>query len=290
MNLKQDPPQKLPVSVVIITLNAERTLLKTLTSVIDWAGEVVVVDSGSTDATLTIARIMGCQIQHRTFDGYGPQKQFAVEQALYNWVFLLDADEVVDDQLQQDIRRAIAIPPKETQAFSVSRRLVFMGRAMRHVGESKKPLVRLFNRKTSHVSADLVHEQVVTSGDIVPLHGMLWHYSYGSLHEYLDKLNRYTSLGAGELQRKGRKSSRAILPFRFGWTFLSIYFGKGGLLDGFPGFVWALFSAIYPIAKYAKLHEIRTDQSATYPALKKPANPSALPDADNPKLDMVIQP
>lgn len=268
-------PTKIPLSVVIITLNAERTLLQTLTSVIDWAGEVVVVDSGSTDATLTIARIMGCQIYHRTFDGYGPQKQFAVEQALNDWVLLLDADEVVDEALQQEIWRAMVTPPAEDQAFSVSRRLVFMGRAMRHVGESHKPLVRLFNRKGAKVSSALVHEQVEVSGDLVPLSGLLWHYSYGSLHEYLEKLNRYTTIGAGEMIKAGRYQTRWLLPFRFVWTFLSIYVFKGGFLDGFAGFTWALFSAIYPVAKYTKLHELRTSQSAICPEPTKSKDQAA---------------
>ncbi|GAA4463241.1 glycosyltransferase family 2 protein [Nibrella saemangeumensis] len=268
-------PTKLPLSVVIITLNAERTLLQTLTSVIDWAGEIVVVDSGSTDATLTIARIMGCQIYHRTFDGYGPQKQFAVDQATNDWVLLLDADEVVDKELQREIWRAMAIPPDAQQAFSVSRRLIFMGRAMQHIGESRKPLVRLFNRKQSKVSSAMVHEQVEVAGDTVPLTGLLWHYSYGSLHEYLEKLNRYTTIGAGELVKAGRRQSRLLLPFRFLWTFLSIYVFKGGFLDGFAGFTWALFSAIYPVAKYTKLHELRTSQSAMHPEPTKSKNPIA---------------
>ncbi|GAA4409289.1 glycosyltransferase family 2 protein [Nibrella viscosa] len=275
---KLPDPAKLPLSVVIITLNAERTLLQTLTSVIDWADEVVIVDSGSIDATLTIARIIGCRIYHRTFDGYGPQKQYAVEQATHDWVLLLDADEVVDDTLQRAIWRVMAIPPNEDQAFSVSRRLVFMGQAMRYVGESRRPLVRLFNKKTAQVSAALVHEQVTVSGDIVPLAGMLWHYSYGSLHEYLEKLNRYTTLGAGELAKANRRQTRLLLPVRFIWTFLATYLFKGGFLDGFAGFIWSLFSAIYPIAKYAKLHELRTGQAAVHPETPKPVVSLATPD------------
>ncbi len=248
---------KLPLSVVMITYNAERTLHQTLASVIDWAGEVVVVDSGSTDATLLIAGRLGCQVYRHPFAGYGPQKQFAIAQATHDWVLLLDADESLDDSLQEAVRQSFAVTPADTLAFSVPRSLVFLGCTLQHSGENRRPIVRIFNRHQGRVSDAAVHETVAVAGPVVALTGELRHDSYASLHEYIDKLNQYTSLGAETMARAGRRSPVWTLPFRFLFTFLSIYVFKGGFLDGFPGFAWAFLSATSPVIKYTKLYEIQ---------------------------------
>ncbi|MBC8156307.1 MAG: glycosyltransferase family 2 protein [Bacteroidetes bacterium] len=249
-------PDKLPLSVVMITYNAERTLHQTIASVVDWAGEVVLVDSGSTDATPAIAQRFGCRVHHHPFAGYGPQKQFAIAQASHDWVLLLDADECVDETLQRAIQQVFADPPADTLAFSLPRSLVFLGRTLRHSGENRRPVVRLFNRRYGRVNAALVHEAVAVAGSVVPLRGELLHDSYASLHEYIDKLNQYTSLSAENMARAGRRSPVWTLPFRFVFTFLSIYVIKGGFLDGFPGFAWAFLSATYPVIKYIKLYDL----------------------------------
>lgn len=245
----------LSLSVVLITLNAERTLSETLASVSSWADEIVLVDSGSTDNTLLIAQSYGCRVFHRSFDGFGPQKQFAIEQATHDWVLLLDADEAPDSQLQTSIRQTLAASPDPKQAFSLPRSLVFMGHPMHHGGEQNRPVVRLFNRRFAHITSKLVHESVVTQGAISPLNGVLWHHSYGSLHEYITKMNQYTTLNAQQAKPQPRRQGPLNVSARFFFKFFTVYFVKGSILDGLPGFVWAFFSAVYPVLKYTKLYE-----------------------------------
>ncbi|WP_266365753.1 glycosyltransferase family 2 protein [Tellurirhabdus rosea] len=270
---------KLPLSVVIITRNAERTLLQTLMSVMDWADEIVLVDSGSTDETVSIAQMFGCRVLHRKFDGYGTQKGYAVDQATHDWVLLLDADEVPDMDMQSAIRRVMQSSPDPRQAYSLPRSLVFMGRTFRHSGEHRRPVLRLFNRCYGHVSADLVHEQVKISGTVTPLDGTLLHYSYASLHDYIEKMNRYTSLSAesalakavhaGSPRRAVFRADSLVMAMRFLTRFTKIYVLKSGFLDGLPGMVWALLSAIYPVVKHTKEYE-KTHH------LDKPLRPSAI--------------
>jgi glycosyltransferase involved in cell wall biosynthesis len=254
-----------PLSVVLITFNAERTLRETLASVTSWADEIVLVDSGSTDDTLTIAHAHGCRVLHRSFDGFGPQKQFAIKQATHDWILLLDADEAPDDQLQTSIQQTLAASPDPKQAFSLPRSLVFMGHLMHHGGEQNRPVVRLFNRRYAHVTNALVHESVVTQGVVTPLSGVLWHYSYGSLHEYITKMNQYTTLNAQQAKPQPHQEGPLNVSARFFFKFFTIYFVKGSILDGLPGFIWAFFSAVYPVLKYTKLYEqvAFTDSSAS---------------------------
>lgn len=249
------PAPKPPLSVVIITFNAERTLAKTLQSVREWADEVLLVDSGSTDNTLTIAQTLGCRILHHRFDGFGSQKQFAINRATNNWVLLLDADETPDAVLQVSIQQAITQNTDSRHSFSLPRSLVFMGKILRHGGEHNRPVVRLFNRQHARISESLVHETVVSNGSVTLLSGTLWHDSYGSLHDYVSKMNHYTSLNARQSGKKPRQQGPLDVSARFAFKFVNVYFVKGSILDGLPGFVWAFFSAVYPVLKYIKLQE-----------------------------------
>lgn len=266
--------RKPPLSVVIITLNAERTLAQTLQSVNTWADEIVLVDSGSTDATLSVARSYGCRILHHRFDGFGTQKQFAVNQATHNWVLLLDADEVLDATLQHTIQQTLNQNPDTTQSFSLPRSLVFMGKPLQHGGEFNRPVVRLFNRQHARVSDALVHETVITTGPVSMLSGVLWHDSYGSLHEYIAKMNQYTSLNARQSGKRPRRRGPLDVSVRFAFKFVKVYFFKGSILDGLPGFVWAFFSAVYPVLKYSKQQEWTTIKNKRHRQTNTKASPA----------------
>jgi len=265
-----------PLSVALITLNAERTLQKTLQSVRSWADDIVVVDSGSTDETLNIAATLGCRILYRPFDGYGNQKQFAIDQARHDWVLLLDADEVPDETMQAAICRTIQSNPDPRQAFSLPRSLVFMNHLMRHSGEHRRPVVRLFNRRYGRMSQDEVHERVLPAGPLAILDGTLLHDSYASIHDYLEKMNRYTTAGARVLKpqtpvlhRNGfaeAPSGGLRMLLRFVARFFKIYLLKKGFLDGLPGVVWALLSAMYPVVKYTKQYEQSQQTSPDRPS------------------------
>ncbi|WP_128547858.1 glycosyltransferase family 2 protein [Larkinella soli] len=250
-------PARVPLSVVIITLNAERTLAKSLASVADWADEIILVDSGSTDATLSIARKFECRVYHREFDGFGTQKQYAVEQATHDWVLVLDADEIVSKPLALEIRELFTKGTPIMDGYALPRNLVFLGRVLRYSGQHRQPILRLFDRRQGCISPTRVHESVQVAGPVGRFSAPLIHDSYGSLHEYVVKMNQYTTLSAGEMAARQKKANLPLQGLRFLFTFLKIYIFRRGVLDGYPGFVWALLSAVYPVIKYTKLHEIQ---------------------------------
>jgi len=252
-----------PVSAVMITLNSAR-LLRRVLDALHWCDEVVVVDSGSTDATVAIAEARGCRVLHRPFDGFGNQKAFAVNAARNEWVLVVDADEVVTDELRDEIGRRVAEAeaglrqqiPTAFRGFEVPISLIFLGRLMRHGREYKMPHLRLFNRRFGNYNSARVHEDVILEGPVGRLENHMLHDSYGSLHEYFEKFNRYTTAGARDLLSRVRKASLSQVIFRFPLTFLKEYLLKRNIQNGYPGFVWSLFSALYPVVKYAKLREM----------------------------------
>lgn len=253
------PPSLPPVSAVLITFNAARLLAAVLESV-RWCDEIVVVDSGSTDQTLTIAQQYGCRIMHRDFDGFGPQKQFAVSLARNHWVLALDADEIITPELGREIQQKVgeAVAGKDaSRAFTVPRTLIFLGRLMRYGGEHKQPQLRLFDKRYGNYNAAPVHETIEINGPVGRLTHEMLHDSYASLHDYFGKFNQYTTAGAEAMASRGKKGTKGAVILRFPLTFLKEYFLKLNVLNGYPGFVWSLFSALYPVAKYAKLREIQ---------------------------------
>ena len=249
-------PAKVPLSIVVITLNAERTLKQALESVANWADEIVVVDSGSTDTTLQIAQQFNCRVFYRKFDGFGRQKQYAIEQAKHDWVLVLDADEIVSEPLANEIAALFVTGSPVCAGYSLPRNLIFLGRVLRYSGQNRQAVLRLFDRQRGHITPVPVHESVQLEGATGQLSGILIHYSYGSLHDYVQKMNKYTTLSAEEMVLRHKKATISLQGLRFAFTFLKIYFFKLGILDGYPGFMWALLSGIYPVIKYAKLQEL----------------------------------
>ncbi|RAJ96036.1 glycosyl transferase family 2 [Larkinella arboricola] len=257
---------KVPLSVVMITLNAERTLKKVLETVYDWADDIVLVDSGSTDATLPIAQQFNCRIFYRKFNGFGPQKQFAVNQAKHDWVLVLDADELVSEKLAQEITALFADGLPGPAGYALPRNLIFLGRVLRYSGQNRQPVVRLFNRRKGDVTPVAVHESIQVEGTPGTLSGILIHDSYGSLHDYVQKMNQYTTLSAKEMAVRHKKAHIGLQGLRFLFTFVKIYLLKGGVLDGYPGFMWALLSAVYPVIKYSKLQEMQNQVGESKPS------------------------
>ena len=244
----------MPLSVVLITFNSEKTLIKVLEAV-SWADEIVLVDSGSTDNTLKIAQKFKAKIVHRDFDGYGSQKNFATQQATHDWILSLDDDEVLTPELQQEIQ-SLDYQNTDYQGFKIPRSLIFLGKLLRFSGEYKRLTLRLFNRKYGNWNAEYVHESVEVGGKIGVLKHQILHDSYRDLTDYFDKFNKYTSLGAKTLAERNASVSTFKIISRFPTTFLKIYLLKGSCLDGYAGFMWALLTAINPVVKYAKLREM----------------------------------
>jgi glycosyltransferase involved in cell wall biosynthesis len=246
-----------PVSAVLISRNAERLLDRVL-SALSWCDEIVVVDSGSTDGTTAIAQRHGARVIAHAFEGYGRQKAFAVRQAKHDWVLVVDGDEIVTPELQQEIEKTLARDGDRFAGYDVPISLVFLGRLMTHGGEYKMPHLRLFDRRRGNYNHNAVHERVELDGPVGRLRHHMLHDSYESIEHYFAKFNEYTSAGARDLLARGKTTGAIAVALRLPLTFVGQYFIRGHILNGYPGLVWSLFSAMYPVVKYAKLRELQS--------------------------------
>ena len=244
-----------PISAVLITRDAERLLGDVLTA-LAWCEEIVVVDSGSADRTLEIAKAHRARVLHHDFAGYGPQKAWAVTQATHDWVLVVDADEVVAPELAREIESRLNGDAATYAGYEIPISLVFLGRLMRHGGEYRMPHLRLYDRRRGNYNQNRVHERVELDGPVGRLQHHMLHDSYGSIEAYFDKFNAYTTAGARDLEARGKSAGVATVVLRFPLTFIRQYLLRGHILNGYPGFIWSLFSAMYPVVKYAKLREM----------------------------------
>jgi len=248
----------LTLSVAIITKNEEANLARTLAS-IRWAGEIVIVDGGSTDRTPEIAREFGAKFFVEDWKGFGAQKNSAIAKCSGDWVLSLDADEEVSTELAEEIRRMLQGQP-EHQAWFLSRRNFFLGRWIRHGGYYPDPKLRLFRRGSAQFEERAVHETIRLTVPAGQLRGDLIHHAYPTLDAYIEHMNRYSALGATQAVARG-KTSRSI--FAFLWnvvvvpiaTFKYNYFLRLGFLDGREGLLLHLYHSAYVSWKYAKAWE-----------------------------------
>ena len=240
------------LSVVIITLNAASQLEECLRSAA-FADEILVVDSGSTDATVALAERYGARVVHQDWLGFGPQKQFAVETAKYDWVLCLDADERVSPELRTSLENALKTPC--TAAFRFARCNRFLGRYLKHGEGYPDWSLRLFDRRQAHWSDDAVHEKVVTQAEIGTLDGDLLHDSAESLASYLTKQNRYTTLAAEMALAAGKRASFGRIALSPLVRFIKFYLIRQGFRDGLPGFIHIAIGCFNSFSKYAKMLE-----------------------------------
>jgi glycosyltransferase involved in cell wall biosynthesis len=240
------------VSAIIITKNAGATLRRCLTS-LHWADETIVVDSGSTDDTLAIARELGAQV-HVTADwpGYGPQKNRALGHASGDWVLSIDADEWLTGVASGELQRVIAEPDARA-AYALPRRSSFCGRYMKHSGWWPDYVVRLFRRGSARFSDDLAHERLIVEGAVGKLKEPLMHEAIVDLDQMLLKMNAYSTASALMLSRRGRRASLTGALLHGWWAFMRTYFLRLGVLDGRAGFMLALANAEGSYYRYVKL-------------------------------------
>jgi glycosyltransferase involved in cell wall biosynthesis len=243
------------LSVIVITKNEERNIRPCLDSV-KWANEVVVVDSGSTDNTVTIAKEFTSKVYVRTWKGFSAAKNFALQQATEEWVLWLDADERVTPELQNEIQTVLAADQQDIAAYSMPRQANFLGSWIHHCGWYPGSVVRLFRRTSGTFSDTKVHEHLEVKGSIGALHSDLLHYTDPDLFHYFEKYNRYTTLAAEELTAHGKRFHLAKLIFNPIWIFVKMYILRLGFLDGIPGLILCICSANYVFTKYAKLWEL----------------------------------
>ena len=243
------------LSAVVIARNEESALGACLDS-LAWCQEIVMVDSGSTDRTREIAVEKGARVIDHEWEGYGRQKNFAVRQATNDWVLCIDADEIVGPELRASIEKALAAPAY--RAYEMARRNRFLGRWLRHGEGYPDWSLRLFESKTARWSDDPVHEKVVARGPVGKLDGDLLHDSADSLHNYLEKQNRYTTLQAEALHLAGMRPSVPKMVLGPVVRFVKFYFLRLGFLDGVPGLIHILVGCNNTLMKNAKLIALST--------------------------------
>jgi glycosyltransferase involved in cell wall biosynthesis len=246
------------LSVVIITYNEAANIGRTLQSVQplvkDGQGEIIVVDSGSTDISVGIAKSYGAKVFVEEWKGYAAQKNSAIEKASGDWILSLDADEELDSALQKAL--ADTKLDAEFAGLWIPRKNEFLGRWMKHGGFWPDPKLRLFRRGAGAFQDQKVHETIKVQGKTGKIrYGALLHHSYSTLSDYIDHMNRYSSLGAEMAAAKGQRGNLSNIVLRPFFTFIYNYFFRLGFLDGREGLLLHLYHAVYVSWKYAKVWE-----------------------------------
>jgi len=243
------------LSVGIITKNEEETLPRLLESLKDFADEVVVLDSGSTDRTVKIARDYGAKVFIDRWEGFARQRQKLFDLTAGEWILFLDADEVPDKALKSALRREIQNP--KADAYFLKRRAVYLGKPMRFLWANEKVL-RLVKRGAPARWEGEVHEKLRIEGKVSTLgEGELLHYTYKNLRHHYQKTLLYAELAASQKAAEGYRPTPLDLTLRPLWAFLKGYLLKGGFLDGYRGFLAASGQAVGTFLKYAFILEKR---------------------------------
>ncbi len=242
------------ISAILITKNEAENVGKCLDS-LTFADEVVVVDSGSADGTEAACR-KDPRVRWHSEDwkGYGRQKNSALDKARGPWIFSIDADERATAELADEIGR-VDLEGSPARGYRVPRRSFFGGKWVRHGGWYPDYTIRLWRKDAGRFEDRSVHEAVRVSGPVGTLRGDLLHHTYRDTADYVERMNRYSSLAAAELTRRGRRVSASDLLLRPPFTFLRMFLLKRGFLDGELGFRLAVLYSMYTFVKYVKARE-----------------------------------
>jgi glycosyltransferase involved in cell wall biosynthesis len=244
------------LSVVTLTLNEERNIGDCLETV-RWADELIVVDSGSTDRTVELARAFTAHVYVIRWEGYGAARNYALSRATGDWILWLDADERVTDELAEEIREVVRRNDDSVVGYAVARRAYFLGRWIRHCGWYPSRVVRLFRRSSGRFTETRVHEELVINGRILPARHDILHFTDPDLSHYFAKFNKYTTLAAHDMEAAGRSFLLADLFIRPAYLFFKMYVLRLGFLDGLEGLILSMVSSAYVFTKYAKLWELK---------------------------------
>lgn len=240
------------LSVIIIACNEADNIVDCLASVA-FADERIVLDSGSTDDTVALARAAGARVEVTPdWPGFGPQKNRALDLATGDWVLSIDADERVTPALAEEIQ-AVIVTGQSVAAYEIPRLSSFCGKFIRHSGWRPDAVLRLFRRDVARFTDAAVHERVITEAPVGRLKAHFLHYTYPDLGSAILKMNRYSSDAAAMMHAKGRRASIASAFGHSVWTFTRIYLLRRGFLDGGHGFVLAVLAAMGSFSRYTKL-------------------------------------
>jgi glycosyltransferase involved in cell wall biosynthesis len=247
-------------SVVLATHNEETNIEKCIAAIADIADEIIVVDGESTDKTVELSKKLGATVIETTNKPmFHTNKQMAMDAATGDWILQLDADEVVDDELKQCIKKILK-EDSEFSAFWLKRKNWFLGTFLKKGGQYPDPVIRLYKKGKAYLPQKDVHEQMEVDGAIGWADGHLLHYNAPDFSRYITNANRYTSQTANQLKAQGVRLSVVndlrYLIWKPKMTFFRLFFRHKGFVDGFPGFVFALFSGLHHAIAYMKLGDI----------------------------------
>jgi len=243
------------ISATLITHNESANIARAIRS-LSCADEIVVVDSDSTDGTREIAAGLGARVISHTFEGFAAQKNFSSEQAHYDWILSLDADEELGTQAQAAVLEWKGTEPSAA-GYQFARRAQYLGRWILHSGWYPDYKLRLFDRRRGSWQGAYVHESVVVNGPVAPLAGEILHYTCNSLAEHRQRIEFYTDLAAKEMFERGDRVGFLRSTLGPPWIFLNSYALRLGMLDGAQGYLIARMAARYVQRKHAKLEEMR---------------------------------
>lgn len=247
------------VTGLVLTLNGERYLRQCLES-LSFCDQLLVVDSGSQDATQEIARSCGAQLLINPWPGPEEQFAFAFRHITTPWVVSLDQDEILSDQLRASLEQVLK-NPEPYSAFLCPRTSFYFNRFLRHSGWYPDLLPRAFALASTTVHVSGPHYGFSPVGPTLRLRGDILHYPYENLHQHIEKINYYTEIAAKELFQRGKRSGILNALGHGLARFIKVYFLRRGFLDGRAGLVLAVLSLCYAFLKYAKLAELRVQQT-----------------------------
>ena len=239
------------LTACLITFNEESNLPRALASLRGVADEIIVVDSGSRDATVEVARAHGARVVDRAWTNYSEQKNFAAAQATHDWVLSLDADEELSPELRASLLEWKQHAP-DAAAYEFSRRANYLGEWIRHSGWYPNRQIRLYRRDAASF-AGTVHESLRVNGQVMRLPGDIYHYTMSTYAEHAAKVEGYTTLAAQQLFDAGKRSWRLAMMASPPWTFFQKFILRAGFLDGRRGWLIARMAARYTYLKYRKL-------------------------------------
>jgi glycosyltransferase involved in cell wall biosynthesis len=246
---------QLSITAIVLTLNEQSHIVECLRS-LSFCNQILVVDSGSRDATCQLARQNGAEVLELQWEGFAAQRNKALAHASNDWILSIDADERVTPELEAELEQLFTSRVERASAYTMPRKTIHFGRWIRHGGWYPNRLVRLFRKSQGSWEGGELHEKWETSGKVGALGGDILHFSFSDFSDQVERNNLYSTLGAQKLMRQGRKFTFAKLVAKTLSKFIETYFLKRGFLDGYPGLFISVSAAYSVFLKWAKLWEL----------------------------------
>lgn len=259
MNLKTAQNRK-PLTAIIPTGNEINNIEEVIASV-DFADEILVADSYSTDGTYEKAKKLATRVIQRTFDDYSQQKNWAIQQAKHEWILLVDADERVEEDLKEEILSILAASDRDKiVAYWIGRKNHFMGEHVRYSGWKNDKVIRLFRKSKCYYNGKPVHEEIIAEGKVGKLKNKFYHNTYASMDQYIEKINRYAWWQAKEFDSKTGRLTGFHFIVKPLWKFFKHYILQGGFRDGVVGLTISYIQGYTVFMRYAKLWLLRRNR------------------------------